>query len=80
MKIFYIFAMLKTLIKRAAGGLVQRAVSCKRGCIPAESFVRIWKFVARPNLCGTPLREAAIPLSASGRQRSGTMTTKQKIE
>ena len=22
--------------------------------MPADSFVRIWKFVARPNLCGTP--------------------------
>ncbi|MCL2329565.1 MAG: hypothetical protein FWC39_13780 [Bacteroidetes bacterium] len=22
--------------------------------MPAESFVGIWKFVARPNLCGTP--------------------------
>ena len=24
------------------------------GGIPADSFVRIWKFIARPNLCGTP--------------------------
>jgi len=22
--------------------------------MPADSFVRIWKFLARPNLCGTP--------------------------
>jgi len=22
--------------------------------MPADSFVRIWKFIARPNLCGTP--------------------------
>ena len=33
---------------------LQRAVSRKRGCMPADSFVRIWKFIARPNLCGTP--------------------------
>ena len=33
---------------------LQRAVSRKRGCIPADSFVGIWKFIARPNLCGTP--------------------------
>ena len=32
----------------------QRAVSRKRGCMPAETFVGIWKFIARPNLCGTP--------------------------
>jgi len=39
--------------------------------MPADSFVRIWKFVARPNLCGTPrLREAATTLAASVRQRS----------
>jgi len=29
-------------------------VSRKRGCIPADSFVRIWKRIARPNLCGRP--------------------------
>jgi hypothetical protein len=29
-------------------------VSRKRGCMPAETFVRIWKFIARPNLCETP--------------------------
>ena len=33
---------------------LQRAVSRKRGCMPADSFVGIWKFIARPNLCGTP--------------------------
>jgi len=22
--------------------------------MPADSFVRIWKFIARPNLCETP--------------------------
>jgi len=22
--------------------------------MPAETFVQIWKFIARPNLCGTP--------------------------
>jgi len=33
---------------------IQRAVSRKRGCMPADSFVGIWKFVARPNLCETP--------------------------
>jgi len=22
--------------------------------MPADSFVRAWKFIARPNLCGTP--------------------------
>ena len=33
---------------------IQRAVSRKRGCMPADSFVEIWKFIARPNLCGTP--------------------------
>jgi len=34
--------------------------------MPAESFVGIWKFVARPNLCGTPrLREAATTLAAT---------------
>jgi len=50
---------------------VQRAVSRKRGCMPADSFVRIWKFIARPNLCGTPrLREAATTLAASVGQRS----------
>jgi len=28
--------------------------------MPADSFVRIWKFVARPNLCGTlACRQAA---------------------
>jgi len=33
--------------------------------MPAEGFVGIWKFIARPNLCGTPrLREAATPLAA----------------
>ena len=30
----------------------------KRGCMPAAGFVRIWKFVARPN----PLHEAATTL------------------
>ena len=24
------------------------------GGMPADSFVGIWKFIARPNLCGTP--------------------------
>jgi len=39
--------------------------------MPADSFVGIWKFVARPNLCGTPrLREAATTLVATRRQRS----------
>jgi len=33
--------------------------------MPADSFVRIWKFIARPNICGTPrLREAATTLEA----------------
>jgi len=51
----------------------QRAVSRKRGCIPAESFVGIWKFIARPNLCGTPrLREAATTLrEMRGRHLTG---------
>jgi len=31
-----------------------RAVSRKQGCMSADSFVGIWKFIARPNLCGTP--------------------------
>jgi len=39
---------------------MQRAVSRKRGCMPADSFVRIWEFIARPNLCETPAcRQAA---------------------
>ena len=41
----------KKLFRQAC---VQRAVSRKRGCMPADSFVRIWKFIARPNLCETP--------------------------
>jgi len=36
------------------GGETLRAVSRKRGCMPADSFVGIWKFVARPNLCEPP--------------------------
>jgi len=40
--------------EEATGGLVQRAVSRKRGCMPADSFVGIWKFIARPKLCETP--------------------------
>jgi hypothetical protein len=37
-------------------GVVQqaRAVSRKRGCMPADSFVGICKCIARPNFCGTP--------------------------
>jgi hypothetical protein len=31
-----------------------RAVSRKRGRMPAETFVRICKFTARPSLCETP--------------------------
>jgi len=46
--------------------------------MPADSFVGIWKFVARPNLCEPRPRKAASTLAASGGQRSGTM--KQKIE
>jgi hypothetical protein len=32
----------------------QRAVSRKRGCMPARTFVRICKCTARPSLCETP--------------------------
>jgi hypothetical protein len=41
-----------------------RAVSRKRGGMPAETFVRIWKFIARSNLCAPRLREAATTLCA----------------
>ena len=52
----------------------QRAVSRKRRCMPADSFVRIFKCVARRNFCGPRLREAATTLWASfGGQRGGTM-------
>ena len=44
----------KTLIKRATVGFVQRAVLRERGCMPADTFVLIFKRVARPNLCDTP--------------------------
>ena len=33
---------------------VQRAVLRERGCMPARTFVLIFKCVARPNLCETP--------------------------
>jgi hypothetical protein len=26
----------------------------RRGCMPAETFVRIWKFIARRNICVPP--------------------------
>jgi len=29
--------------------------------MPAESFVGIWKFIARPNLCGTPACVKPLP-------------------
>jgi len=45
----------------ATEGFVQRAVSCKRGGMPAETFVQIWKCISRPNICAPPLREAATP-------------------
>ena len=46
--------MLKTLIKKATGGLVQRAILRERGCMPDRTFVLIIKRVDRTNLCETP--------------------------
>ena len=40
--------------ERLAGEIPACLLDRKRGCMPADSFVRIWKFIARPNLCGTP--------------------------
>jgi hypothetical protein len=34
--------------------------------MPAETFVQIWKCIARPNICAPRLRETPIPLGASG--------------
>jgi len=36
--------------------------------MPADSFVGIWKFVARPNLCGTPA--CVKPQGVSGKRRT----------
>ena len=54
----------------------QRAVSRKRGCMPADSFVGIWKFVARPNLCETPACVKPPPRCATP-LRYGTGTFEQ---
>jgi len=35
--------------------------------MPAGSFVGIWKFIARPNLCGTPACVKPPPRYLSGR-------------
>ena len=51
-------------------GSSQRAVWRNGGCNPAENFVRKFTLAARNKGSGMPpLRQAAIPLSASGGQR-----------
>jgi len=69
--------------KTLSEGCIQRAVSRKRGCIPADSFVRIWKFVACPNLCETPACVKPPPRcmqagdSAMGRSEKQRMNVKK---
>ena len=52
---YFVICLITNLIRKtmATEGLVQRAVSRKLGCMPADSFVGIWKCIARPNLCET---------------------------
>ena len=65
---------------------VQRAVSRKRGCMPADSFVLIFKCVARRNFCGTPAcvkpppRYLQVTDSAVRRTRAKKILKKRKYE
>jgi len=56
---------------------IQRAVSRKRGCTPADSFVGIWKFIARPNLCETPACVKPPPRYTPAVERGGDNENKK---
>jgi hypothetical protein len=53
--------------KKTKNASVQRAVSRKRGCMPADSFVGIWKFVAARTFVTPP--PAAKPLGRYAKWR-----------
>ena len=56
---------------------LQRAVLRERGCMPARTFVLIFKCVARPNLCEPPALAKPPPRYRQVGQRSAIIKLKK---